>query len=74
MIEDRLGQTPYFAGSEFTAADIIMVFPLSTMRAFTRRDLTPYPRIRAYLQRIATRPAYQRAMAKADPGFTAPLN
>ena len=30
-------------------------------------DLAPYPNIRAYLQRIGARPAYQRAMAKGDP-------
>ena len=67
MVEDRLGKASYFAGDDFTAADIIMLFPLTTMRAFAPRDLTPYPNIRAYLQRIGARPAYQRAMAKADP-------
>jgi glutathione S-transferase len=74
MLEERLGQVPYLAGDEFTAADIIMLFPLSTMRAFVPRDLTPYANIRAYLTRIAARPAYQRAMAKADPGFTPPMS
>jgi glutathione S-transferase len=73
MIENRLATVPYFAGAEFTAADIIMLFPLSTMRAFVPRDLTPFPHIRAYLTRIAARPAYQRAMAKADPGYSPPL-
>jgi glutathione S-transferase len=51
-----------------------MLFPLSTMRAFVPRDLTPFTQIRAYLARIAARPAYQRAMAKADPGFTPPMS
>ena len=73
ITEKRLSKVPYFAGAEFTAADIIMLFPLTTMRAFAPRDLGPYPNIRAYLQRIAARPAYQRAAKKADPGFTAPL-
>ncbi len=73
MIESRLGAVPYFAGADFTAADIIMLFPLSTMREFVPRDLTPFPHIREYLKRIAARPAYQRAMAKADPGFKPPL-
>ena len=73
MIEDRLGKVAYFAGDELTAADIIMLFPLSTMRAFSPRDMTPFPNIRAYLGRITARPAYQRAMAKADPGFKAPM-
>ena len=67
LVEERLGVSPHFAGEAFTAADIIMLFPLTTMRAFAPRDLGPYPNILAYLQRIGSRPAYQRAMAKADP-------
>jgi glutathione S-transferase len=73
MIESRLATVPYLVGSEFTAADIITLFPLSTMREFIPRDMKPYPNIQAYLQRIAARPAYQRAMAKADPGYSPPL-
>lgn len=69
MVEDRLGQAAFFAGDAFTAADIIMLFPLTTLRLFVPRDLTPYPNIRAYLQRIGARPAYQRAMKKADPNL-----
>ena len=67
MMNQRLAKNDYFAGSEFTAADLIMFFPLTTMRVFVPRDLTPYPNIRAYLQRVGSRPAYQRAMKKADP-------
>jgi glutathione S-transferase len=67
MVEDRLGKAAYFAGDAFTAADVIMLFPLTTMRMFAPRDLAPYPNIRAYLKRIAARPAYQRAIKKADP-------
>jgi glutathione S-transferase len=74
MVEKRLGSVEYFAGKLFTAADIIMLFPLTTMRAFAPRDLSSCPNTRAYLQRIGGRPAYQRAMSKADPGFTAPLS
>jgi glutathione S-transferase len=67
MVEERLGQVPYFAGDQFTAADIIMGFILTTMRAFVPHDLGDQPNIRAYLKRIGERPAYQRAMAKRDP-------
>ena len=70
LVEQRLGETPWFAGEAFTAADIIMVFSLTTMRVFAPRDLTPYPNILAYLQRVGARPAYRRAMAKGDPGMT----
>jgi glutathione S-transferase len=69
MSEDRLGKVPYFAGPEFTVADIMMVFPLATMRIVTGRDLNASPNLRAYLKRIGERPAYQRAMQKGDPGM-----
>jgi glutathione S-transferase len=59
-----------FAGEAFTAADIVSVFGLTTMRAFTGRTLDDYPNVRAYLARIGERPAYRRAMAKGDPALT----
>ncbi|MEJ8857579.1 glutathione S-transferase family protein [Variovorax robiniae] len=69
LIDKRLGEVPFLAGKEFTAADIMTVFSLTTMRYFMPCDLTPYPNILAYLQRIAAREAYQRAMQKGDPGM-----
>ena len=69
LVEKRLGQTPYFAGDELTAADIMMVFTLTTMRVFSPHDISGLPNLLAYLKRIAGRPAYQRAMAKGDPGM-----
>ncbi|WP_144138108.1 glutathione S-transferase family protein [Paraburkholderia sp. BCC1884] len=70
LIEERLTQNDYLAGSEFTAADIMSVFSLTTMRLFHPVDLKPYPSILAYLQRIGGRSAYQQAMAKGDPDLT----
>lgn len=70
LVEERLGQAPYFAGDDFSAADIMSVFSLTTMRLFLPIDLAPYPSIRAYLQRIGQRPAYQRAMTTGDPELT----
>ncbi|WP_295549449.1 glutathione S-transferase family protein [uncultured Pseudacidovorax sp.] len=67
LVEARLGEAAHLAGAEFTAADIMSVFSLSTMRLFQPVDLAPYPNIRAWLQRMGARPAYQRAMAKGDP-------
>jgi len=72
LVEARLGQASYFAGSEFTAADIMMVFSLTTMRLFLPLDIAPYPNILSYLRRIGERGAYRRAMAKGDPDM-APL-
>ena len=69
QVEARLGSAPFFAGAELTAADIMMVFTLTTLRMFSPRDISGYPNIVAYLARIGSRPAYQRAMAKGDPGM-----
>ncbi len=66
-LEKRLGEAPYLAGDALTAADIMTVFSLTTMRLFKPYDLSPWPNILAYLQRIGMRPAYRRAMQKADP-------
>jgi glutathione S-transferase len=68
MMDDRLGEVPYLAG-DFSAADIMTVFSLTTMRYFHPYDLSPYPQILAYLARIGARPAYRRAMEKGDPGM-----
>jgi glutathione S-transferase len=70
LLEARLGAADYLAGETFTAADIMSVFSLTTMRLFQPVDLLAYPNILAYLQRIGARPAYRRAMAKSDPDLT----
>ena len=69
LLDARLAEAPYLAGEAFTAADVMTVFSLTTMRLFYPADLSPYPAILAYLQRIGERPAYKRAMEKGDPGF-----
>ncbi|RYD84636.1 MAG: glutathione S-transferase family protein [Sphingomonadales bacterium] len=68
MADIRLGEADYFAGDALSAADIMMVFTLTTMRRFAARDIAPYPNIHTYLKRIGARAAYRRAMEKADPG------
>lgn len=67
LVDERLRDATHLAGREFTAADIMSVFSLTTMRLFQPVDLRPYPGILAYLQRVGERPAYRRAMAKGDP-------
>ena len=74
LLEARLADNEWLAGSEFTAADIMSVFSLTTMRLFQPLDLGPLPNIRAYLQRVGARPAYARAMAKGDPDLTPMLS
>src|SRR5262249_21984852 len=68
LVDSQLADGPWFAGEEFTAADVLMVFPFTTMRLFLDYDLAPYANILAYLGRIETRPAYRKAMSLAGPG------
>jgi glutathione S-transferase len=65
FVDAELAGRPYFAGREFTAADVMMVFPFTTLGNFLDYDLAPYANILAYLKRIESRPAYQKAMALA---------
>ena len=66
FVDSELGDGPWFVGETFTAADIMMTFPFTTMRLFLDYDLAPYPNIVAYLRRIESRPTYRKAMALAD--------
>lgn len=66
-VDQRLAKATWFAGDEFTAADIMSVFTLTTMRQFYPLDLSPYKSILAWLQRVAKREGYQKAMKKGDP-------
>lgn len=65
-VEAQLSQRPWFAGSEFTAADIMMSFPLeaAATRANARRGRE---KLSAWLDRIHARPAYQAALVAGGP-------
>lgn len=69
MLDDRLKRNTWLAGEEFTAADVMVVFTLSTMRLFVPYELTGYEGILAYLKRVGERPGYKRATEKGDPGL-----
>jgi glutathione S-transferase len=51
IVDARLREASYFAGSEFTAADIMSVFSLTTMRLFQPVNLRSYTGILSYLAR-----------------------
>lgn len=66
FMEGALGEHKWFAGDEFTAADIQMSFPLEA--ASTRGGLdASRPKLWAFLQTIHARPAYRRAVEKGGP-------
>jgi len=63
FLEAELGKSTWFAGEEFSAADIQMSFPLEASQSRGGLDASR-PRLSAFLQRIHARPAYQRAIEK----------
>lgn len=67
--EDELGSCPWFAGNDFSAADIQMSFPLLALEG--SGCLEGYPRLQAFLSRCREREAYQRA-AKVVGEFSPP--
>jgi glutathione S-transferase len=64
-IENELGKSAWFAGDEFTAADVQMSFPLEA-NAVRGADANR-PTSKAFLDRIHARPAYQRALEQGGP-------
>ena len=62
-LEAELGKSAWFAGDDFSAADIQLSFPLEAAAARAGLDAR-HPRLMAFLERIHARPAYQKAMER----------
>ncbi len=62
-IESELTTRQWFAGDEFTAADVMMSFPLEAARSRGGLDASR-PATIAWLERIHARPAYRRGLEK----------
>jgi glutathione S-transferase len=62
FMEDELGKNIWFAGNEFSAADIQMSFVVEA--ANTRGILKERPKLQAYLKSIHARPAYKQALER----------
>ncbi|CAN5405482.1 glutathione S-transferase [soil metagenome] len=63
FMEGELGKSEWFAGEQFSAADIQMSFPLEAAAARGGLNASR-PRLMAFLERIHARPAYQRALER----------
>lgn len=61
--EAELATTGWFAGPYFSAADIMMSFPLEAA-ASRAIDLAAYPNIALFLKAIHARPAWKRALER----------
>jgi glutathione S-transferase len=65
-MEAELGARPWFAGEEFTAADVQMSFPLEA--AVSRAGLnSSRPKLMGFLDRIHARDGYKRALMRGGP-------
>jgi glutathione S-transferase len=65
-MESELATHTWFAGEEFSAADVQMSFPLEA--AASRAGLNAgRPRLMAFLDRIHARDAYKRALERGGP-------
>jgi glutathione S-transferase len=63
FLESELNKREWFAGADFSAADIQMSFPLEAAAA--RSPLfARLPKLKTYVDRIQARPAYKRAVEK----------
>jgi glutathione S-transferase len=65
-LESELGSRDWFAGDAFSAADIMMSFPLEASRQRAGLDAT-YPNLADWLERIHARPAYAAALKAGGP-------
>ncbi len=65
-LETELSGRPWFAGEAFTAADIMMSFPLEASRHRAGLD-EGRPNLVDWLERIHARPAYGAALARGGP-------
>ena len=66
FMEAELGRSEWFAGAEFSAADIQMSFPIEAAKQRAGLDASR-PRLMAFLKKIHARPAYQRALERGGP-------
>jgi glutathione S-transferase len=68
QMNDHLANHSYLAGEEFTLADLMSAFAVTTLPALSGDSaLESLPNIRRYAERIKQRPAWQRAMEVAGP-------
>ncbi|MGO3743608.1 glutathione S-transferase [Kerstersia sp.] len=67
FMESELAQREWFAGDQFSAADIQLSFPLEAAAARDWLTAEEHPRLRDWLARIQARPAYLRARERGGP-------
>ena len=70
-LEAEVAKEGYFAGPDFTAADVMMSFPLEAATSRGGLDASR-PALFGLLRRLQARPAYRRALERGGPYAYAP--
>lgn len=61
LVEQHLGQHPYLLGEQFSIADAYL-YTVTNWANYVKVDLSDFPNLLAFQQRIAARPAVQDAL------------
>jgi glutathione S-transferase len=64
-LDSQLASSDYFVGSELSAADIQLSFPIQAAKLLY--GLGEFPNLARFLERVQARPAYRRALERGGP-------
>jgi glutathione S-transferase len=73
-LDARLKDNDFLAGNEFTAADVMVMFTLTSFRFWHQYSLAGYDNVARYVKRVGDREGYKRAMEKSEPGLAPALD
>lgn len=74
-LEQRLGESDYLGGPNFSCADIMSMFNLTSLAMLGARAIDDkMPNTKAYVERVTARPAYKKAMSIAGPAASRPVD
>jgi glutathione S-transferase len=72
-LEQRLGESEYLGGPQFSCADVMSLFNLTSLAMLGARAIDDsLPNTKDYVARVTARPAYKKAMDIAGPGAARP--
>jgi glutathione S-transferase len=71
FMESEISKTGWFAGNSFSAADIMMSYPLEALQ---ERGGLKQPHLSAFLKKVTERPAYKKAIERGGPFSVIPVS
>lgn len=67
QMDQHLASNAYLAGDDFTLADLMSGFAVTSLVAVSGQNLDGLKNVQSYVQKLTQRPAWQKAMAIAGP-------